>query len=156
MTIDYKGALSVKAGPLLLRRYILKISLILQEYPYECGVACLAMIGAFHGKSIKLEEYRKLFNCPTQRQSFDDICKAAAKISLETTGIKIKELKDSLIFPCIGQLEITEGSLHFVVIYSVGENIVIADPARGLRQIPNDIFNKIFFQNFISNFRLSA
>ena len=99
--------------------------------------------------SIKLEEYRKLFNCPTQRQSFDDICKAAAKISLETTGIKIKELKDSLIFPCIGQLEITEGSLNFVVIYSVGENIVIADPARGLRQIPNDIFNKIFTGNVL-------
>lgn len=127
----------------------MKILLILQEFPHECGVACLAMIGAFHGKGIRLEEYRKLFDFPTQRQSFDDLCKAAAKISLETTGVKVKELKDSLSFPCIGQLEITEGNLHFVVIYGVGENIVIADPARGLRLIPKNIFNKIFTGNVL-------
>lgn len=127
----------------------MKILIILQEYPYECGVACLAMIGAFYGKSIRLEEYRKLFDCPTQRQSFDDLCRAAAKIPLEATGVRIKELRDSIILPCIGQLEITEGSLHFVVIYGIGENILIVDPARGLRQIPKDKFDKIFTGNIL-------
>lgn len=127
----------------------MKILIILQEYSYECGVACLAMIGSFYGKSFRLEEYRKLFDRPTQRQSFGDLCKAAAKISLETTGVKIKELEDTLSLPCIGQLEITEGSLHFVVIYGVGKNIVIADPARGLKQIPKDKFNKIFTGNIL-------
>lgn len=123
--------------------------IILQEYPYECGVACLAMIGAFYGKNTRLDDYRKLFDFPTQRQSFADLQKAAAKISLEAIGVNVKELSNDLIFPCVAQVEVIEGSLHFVVIYSVDKKIILVDPAHGLRQIPKDIFIEIFTGNIL-------
>lgn len=38
--------------------------------------------------------------------------------------------------PCIGQIEITQYVMHFIVIYKVEQNLItVADPAKGIRII---------------------
>lgn len=121
------------------------IHLVRQEQRFECGIACLATIGAYYGKGENLKDYRRLFFLSSQkRQSFLDLSNAARKLSLTAIGIEIDSLDNSIPLPCIAQLTPGQGMLHFVVIFQVGEKFIVGDPARGLILFLPDKFYSVF------------
>lgn len=118
-----------------------KVPVVMQLEIMECGAACLAMILAYYGKWITLEEARE--NCGVSRdgQNALNIVKAARNYGLECTGysMDIVLFKSFEEFPCI----VHWGFNHFVVVTGIkGNKVYINDPAIGQRTISFEEFDK--------------
>ena len=133
-----KGALKepVKSG-------VAKVPMIMQMEALECGAACLAMVLAYYQKWIPLEQVR--FDCGVSRDgsNMKNVFLAAQHYGLDVHGyrMEIDGLKENVSFPCIIHWEFN----HFVVLdgFKRGK-AVLNDPARGIVQVPMDVFDESF------------
>ncbi len=119
-----------------------KVPIIMQMEALECGAACLAMILAYYGKWIPLEEIRSTCGISRDGSSAKNIIRAAKSYGLIAKGYKtsIEQLK-TYKFPCILFWEFN----HFVVLNGFKKNCaIINDPARGTVSISMDQFNNSF------------
>ena len=109
----------------------------------ECGAASLAMILAYYGRFIPLEQMR-VDVCVSRDGSKADRIKAAAELhGLKSKGMRrsIDALKQESLKPSI----LFWGFGHFVVFEGMkGNKYRINDPAAGRRLIAEDEFNKQF------------
>ena len=117
--------------------------LIMQLEALECGAASLAMIMAYYGKWIPLEQVR--VDCGVSRNGSNakNILRAAQKYGFKTKGFayNIKKLKEKGRFPAI----IHWGGGHFVVLNGIkGNKAIINDPAKGLVKMDLETFDKFF------------
>ena len=117
--------------------------IIMQLEGLECGAASLAMIMAFYGKWIPLEQVR--VDCGVSRNGSNakNILRAARKYGLEAKGFaySLETLQEKGKFPAI----IHWGGAHFVVLSGFkGNKAVINDPARGLMKLDLETFDKFF------------
>ena len=117
--------------------------LIMQLEALECGAASLAMIMAYYGKWVPLEQVR--VDCGVSRNGSNakNILRAAQKYGFKTKGFayNIKKLKEKGRFPAI----IHWGGGHFVVLNGIrGNKAIINDPAKGLVKIDLETFDKFF------------
>lgn len=124
-------------------RRIEKVPQIMQMEALECGAACLAMILAYYGRWIPLEQAR--VDCGVSRDGSKavNILKAARRYGLAAKGMTFstKGLRDNVPLPCILFWEFR----HFVVLRGFrGRYAYINDPARGQVRIPLDEFDKSF------------
>lgn len=111
-----------------------KVPTILQMEVTECGAACLAMILAYYGRYIPLEQLRLETDVARDGISFQNIINAAELHNLEGTGHgrdKIETLAMSRL-PAIIWWE----QNHFVVFEGIrGKYAYINDPAYGRRKL---------------------
>ena len=117
--------------------------IIMQLEGLECGAAALAMVAAYYGKWIPLEQVR--VDCGVSRNGSNakNILNAANKYGFETKGFayNLKLLKERGKFPCI----IHWGSSHFVVLNGFkGTKAIINDPAKGLLKVDLFTFDKYY------------
>ena len=117
--------------------------IIMQLEALECGAASLAMVMAYYGKWVPLEEVR--VDCGVSRNGSNakNITKAAHKYGFKTKGYayNIAKLKEKGKFPAI----IHWGGGHFVVLNGfIGNKAVINDPAKGLVKVDLETFDKFF------------
>ena len=117
--------------------------IIMQLEALECGAASLAMVMAYYGKWVPLEEVR--VDCGVSRNGSNakNITKAAHKYGFKTKGYayNIAKLKEKGKFPAI----IHWGGGHFVVLNGFrGNKAVINDPAKGLVKVDLETFDKFF------------
>lgn len=117
--------------------------LIMQLEALECGAASLAMIMAYYGKWVPLEQVR--VDCGVSRNGSNakNILRAAQKYGFKTKGFayNIKKLKEKGRFPAI----IHWGGGHFVVLNGIkGNKAIINDPAKGLVKMDLETFDKFF------------
>ena len=118
-----------------------KVPVFMQLEIMECGAACLAMLLAYYGKWITLEESREQCGVSRDGQNALNIVKAARNYGLECTGysMDISLFKEFEEFPCI----VHWGFNHFVVVTGMkGDKVYINDPAIGQRTISYDEFDK--------------
>ena len=122
---------------------IAKVPVILQLEALECGAACLAMILAYYGKWVPLEQTR--VDCGVSRDGSNamNVMLAARNYGMEAQGYRFEpeDLMKEGEFPCIIFWEFN----HFVVLDGFKKDkAIINDPARGKVEIPMESFDKSF------------
>ena len=110
-----------------------RLPVVLQTETTECGLACLAMVGSYHGHDIDLASLRHRFPASPRGSTLPDLIRVGECLSLSSRPIKL-ELNDLARLTCPAILHWDMN--HFVVLRSVqGDKLRIHDPAHGERRI---------------------
>ena len=125
----------------------MKKNLIVKQIGYkECGAASLLSIIRYYHGNISMQRLVELTNTTNDGTTFYDIKQASNELNLEAIGYKVDDitkLKD-IKKPFICQI-ISQNYEHFIVIYEVKKNKVIAmNPAVGESIINLDELKKIW------------
>ncbi len=116
---------------------------IMQMEALECGAASLAMILAYYGKWIPLEQARSDCGVSRDGSNAKNILLAARSYGLDAAGYRyeVEQLKEFATFPCIIHWEFD----HFLVLDGFkGDKAYLNDPARGSYSIPMEVFDEGF------------
>lgn len=122
---------------------VAKVPVVMQLEALECGAASLAMILAYYGKWIPLEQIRA--DCGVSRDGSNarNILKAARYHGLTAKGYRFEPeaLKEHGQFPCIIHWSFN----HFVVLDGFrGNKAYLNDPARGSYSVSMETFDEGF------------
>ncbi|GGC05754.1 peptidase domain-containing ABC transporter [Pseudoduganella buxea] len=120
-----------------------RMPVILQTEATECGLACLAMVAAYHGNGTELAALRRQHPVSLKGATLMHLVKIGERMHLGTRALKL-ELDDipKLKLPCVLHWNFN----HFVVLKAVSAKgvLTIHDPAFGLRKISPDEASKSF------------
>lgn len=118
-----------------------RVPFVQQLERVDCGAACLAMVLAFHGKRVTLDDTRGAIGVNRGADALR-IMQAAERFGLRSRGVRIE--LDALHYLPPGSI-LHWGLNHFVVLDRIRRNSVdIVDPAFGRRRLPIDRFGKQF------------
>ena len=125
------------------RKKRITVPVIMQMETLECGAASLAMILAYHGKWLPLEQVRS--DCGVSRDGSKayNIAKAGRSYGLEVKAHRygVDEVKENVTYPAIIHWNFN----HFVVLCGFTKNAaVINDPARGTIKVTMEEFDHSF------------
>lgn len=96
----------------------------------DCGPTCLKIIAKFYGKTISIQELRKLSETQRAGSNLLYLSQAAEAIGFRSLGVKtaLSDIVDAPL-PCILHWNMN----HYVVLYKIiKDNFYISDPAHGL------------------------
>ncbi len=118
------------------------LPVILQTEATECGLACVAMVANYHGVITDLATLRLRFAISRKGATFESLIRIAAALKLESRPLKLDMHNlPELELPCVLHWDMN----HFVVLKRVSaRQIVIHDPAVGLRRFSHDEFARHF------------
>jgi ATP-binding cassette subfamily B protein RaxB len=119
-----------------------KLRPILQTEAAECGLACLAMIGTFHGYQTDLPAMRRRFSLSLKGATLAQIMQVAAAMGFTTRPLRLDLAHlQQLRLPCILHWDFN----HFVVLKEVlADKVVIIDSAIGEKTLALPEFSKHF------------
>ncbi len=120
-----------------------KVPQVMQMEALECGAASLAMICAYYGKWLPLEQVRVDCGVSRDGSSALNIVRAAISYGFEAKGYRYEpeSLRETGIFPCIAHI----GFNHFVVLRGFkGEKVYVNDPAGGEKTMSFEEFDREF------------
>ncbi len=120
-----------------------RVPMIMQMEMLECGAACLAMILAYYGKWIPLEQVRADCGVSRDGSNAKNMILAARNYGLEARGVRAEpsDLRTAGEFPCILHWDFS----HFVVLRGFrGNYALINDPARGNVRVSMEEFDRSF------------
>ena len=122
---------------------VAKVPVVMQMEALECGAASLAMILAYYGKWIPLEQVR--LDCGVSRDGSNarNVLRAARSYGLAAKGYRYEpeDLKKSGKFPCIIHWNFN----HFVVLNGFrGDKAVLNDPVKGTYTVSMKAFDEAF------------
>lgn len=123
------------------KKYV-KVPQIMQMEALECGAAALAMVLAYYGKWIPLEQVRGDCGISRDGSNAKNIVLAARAYGLEASGLRMEvEQLEGIALPAIIHWNFN----HFVVLdgFSKGKAI-LNDPARGIVQVSMEEFSRSF------------
>lgn len=105
---------------------------IVQSEASECGLACLAMVAALHGKHVALPDLRRRFPLSLKGAKLSHLIHIVQQLGLHARPLRL-DVDDlvKLKTPCILHWDLN----HFVVLPRAGKSkITILDPALGERR----------------------
>ncbi len=120
-----------------------KVPVVMQMEATECGAACLAMILAYYGRWIPLEEARIACGVSRDGSKAANILKAAASYGMqaEARECSAQELCQNGSFPCI----VSWNQNNYVVLRGfAGSKALLNDPGRGSIKISFESFERSF------------
>ena len=126
-----------------LTKGVAKVPVIMQMEALDCGAACLAMVAAYYGKWVPLEQVRR--DCGVSRDGSNarNVLVAARSYGFAAKGYRYEpdSLRTDGQFPCI----IHWNMEHFVVLNGfTKDKAVLNDPARGLVSVSMEEFDRSF------------
>lgn len=119
---------------------------IKQQDQSDCGVACLKMILNYYDSDISFQKLREISGTNTQGTSAYGL-----KITLEKFDFKCDAIQSdndiwetkNMKYPAIAHIIQNNNYMHYVVVYNIkGDNLLIADPAKGKYEISIKEFYK--------------
>ncbi len=122
---------------------VAKVPVVMQMEALECGAASLAMVMAYYGKWVSLEQLREDCGVSRDGAKAGNIARAARTYGFEAKGYRYEpeELKANAVFPCIIHWEFN----HFVVLCGFKKGkVYLNDPARGDVIITEQEFDEAF------------
>jgi ATP-binding cassette subfamily B protein RaxB len=110
-----------------------RLPMLLQTEGAECGLACLAMIAAYHGLESDLATLRRRFSVSMKGVTMADLVRVAGQLRLNPRAVRAEmEHLGQLGTPCVLHWDLN----HFVVLKEIKNGrAVIHDPARGIRRL---------------------
>ena len=125
------------------RRGRAKVPVVMQMETLECGAASLAMVMAYYGKWVPLEQVR--LDCGVSRDGSNakNVLVAARSYGFEAQGFRceVGALKKDMSYPCIIHWNFN----HFVVLDGFkGDWAYLNDPARGEVKVSMEEFDRSF------------
>ena len=125
------------------RKGVARVPVVMQMESLECGAASLAMILAYYGKWIPLEQVR--IDCGVSRDGSNagNIFRAARNYGLIARGFRMEPeaLREKGTFPCILHWNFN----HFVVLCGFrGNYALLNDPARGSVRVSMEELDRAF------------
>lgn len=120
-----------------------KVPVIMQLEALECGAASLAMLMAYYGKWVPLEQVRADCGVSRDGSKAKNILVAARSYGFNAKGYScsIKALKTKTKFPCIIHWNFS----HFVVLDGFrGNTVYLNDPARGEIKVSMEELDRAF------------
>lgn len=110
----------------------------------DCGAACIATISKQFGLKLPITKIREGAGTDKQGTNALGIIKAAEQLGFSAKGVKGDQEAFFTDFPlpCIAHVVVDGSLLHYVVIHKITKKqVIIADPAKGLRKMtPEDFF----------------
>jgi len=110
-----------------------KVPFVAQHSSVECGVACLAMVLAYHGKHVPREELRAVLGPTRDGVRAAHLLRTARHFGLRARGVKAEPA---------ALRQVPRGTIlhwqlnHYVVLQAVGKTYAdIVDPALGPRRV---------------------
>ena len=120
-----------------------RVPVIMQLEALECGAAALAMVMAYYGKWIPLEQVRRDCGVSRNGSNAKNMMIAARGYGFEAQGFRCEteNLADSITLPCIIHWNFN----HFVVLTGISTKYAwINDPARGDIRVTIDELDQAF------------
>ena len=126
-----------------LTRGVAKVPVVMQLEALECGAAALAMVMAYYGRWVPLEQVR--LDCGVSRDGSKakNIFLAAQNYGFEVKAYRysLESIRKNAKFPCIIHWNMN----HFVVLKGFrGNHAYLNDPARGAVKVTMDEFDASF------------
>lgn len=111
-----------------------RVPVVLQNEAAECGVACLAMIGGFHGRMTTLHGLRQQAGLTLRGATLSQLIQVAGSMGLAARPLRLElEHLGQLKLPCILHWQ----QSHFVVLTKVERGYIrLIDPAKGECRVP--------------------
>ena len=122
---------------------VARVPVIMQMEALECGAASLAMILAYYGKWVPLEQVRSDCGVSRDGSSAKNVLKAARNYGMTAKGYRydIEDVRTKVTFPAIIHWNLN----HFVVLNGFRKNrAVLNDPARGVVEVSMEEFDRAF------------
>ena len=120
-----------------------RVPMIMQLEALECGAAALAMVMAYYGKWIPLEQVRRDCGVSRNGSNAKNMMVAARGYGFEAQGFRCEteNLADSITLPCIIHWNFN----HFVVLTGISTKYAwINDPAKGELRVSIDELDQAF------------
>jgi ATP-binding cassette subfamily B protein len=111
----------------------------------DCGPACLKIVAKHFGKTIAIQELRKLTETTRAGSSLLGLSNAAEKLGFRSLGVKIslEKLLEAPL-PCI----LHWNKNHYIVLYKIKKGVFyVSDPAHGLLKYNQTAFIKHWIGN---------
>ena len=137
------SAKTIKTIKQPVQKGVAKVPVVMQMEALECGAASLAMILAYYGKWIPLEQVRADCGVSRDGSNAKNVLKAARSYGLVAKGYRYEpeDLKENGKFPCIIHWNFN----HFVVLDGFkGNKAYLNDPAKGSYSVQMEAFDKAF------------
>ena len=126
-----------------LTKGVAKVPVVMQLEALECGAAALAMVMAYYGKWVPLEQVRVDCGVSRDGSKAKNIYKAAQHYGFDVKAYSMspESLRSKGQFPCIIHWNMN----HFVVLNGFrGKHVYLNDPARGAVKITWEEFDRAF------------
>ena len=122
---------------------VARVPVVMQMEALECGAASLAMVMAYYGKWVPLEQVR--LDCGVSRDGSNakNVLLAARSYGFTAQGFRceLEAVKTKISYPCIIHWNFN----HFVVLDGFkGKYACLNDPARGEVKVPMEEFDRSF------------
>ncbi|WP_034469039.1 peptidase domain-containing ABC transporter [Butyrivibrio sp. AE2005] len=111
----------------------------------DCGAACLATISKQYGLSISITKIREVAGTDKKGTNAFGIIKAAQELGFTAKAVKGNQeaFFSELPLPAIAHVVVDGKLLHYVVIQKITKKqVIISDPAKGLRKVTPEEFFK--------------
>ena len=119
-----------------------KLPMVFASEAAECGLACIAMIGRYHGHDVDLNGLRQRFALSLSGISLRNLMALADQLDFSSRPLRV----ELAALPRVRTPAILHWDLnHFVVLRSISaKTAVIHDPALGVRKLPISELSKHF------------
>lgn len=121
-------------------------SYVQQQDEKDCGVACLAMILKYFKTEIPIHKLREFSGTDLEGTSAFGLKATMEKLDFDCLAIQAEKdiwQEKELPLPLIAHVVVDNSYMHYVVVYDVnGENLLIADPAKGKKKQTIEDFSK--------------